>query len=300
MRFAVIYSGYLGNLRRSFNSLRKNLFVDSDEVDVYIVTKDISNNVVKFMDKKTLKGIVYTKVNGYTIESIKEAIGYPIASLTEWAKDPELQKEYSIEVEKFLDRTRNYEYEIPRVLNYDKEKRVFPTPSIGSIFEQFFMVNIGIKKIQSSGKSYDFIIRFRDRVTLSSKIPRSFLNPDKIFLLGWKSDIYICEAFVICSENKMSILFSDYHKKIGGFRSAKVSDPKNHTDNTFSGECQFALRLYSEFKDDDLFFSKYVVRHEVVSYKDRGYGPSITSSEMTDDMDECEWKIYNTSMTLPE
>jgi len=295
MRFALLYSGYIGNLRRSLNSLKKNLFyIDSDEIDLYIVTKNLEHNVMKYMNKNTLKDINYIQVTGYTSSEIIELSPFNVKSIIEWEKHDNLVEEYNIEVEKFLDRTRNYEYTIPAVLNYDKESKIFTRPSIGSIFEQYFMVDIGLRNIKNSDINYDYVIRFRDRLILKHKIHRNYLNKDIIFLLGWPSKCFICEALVICNENNFIKLFENYHKMICGYRSDKYKDPNfADTDLTFSGECQFALRLFSLFNEENLFHSKFCVKHEVISYKNSDdFGESFIKN-LPDDMDECEWRIYN-------
>ncbi len=290
MRYAVAYSGFLGNIQRTLNSIKKNITFDpKDEVDVFIVTNCVEKNVIKCMNKTT-KVVCYKYGPVYSHKDLYSISPFPIVSITEYSKDPDILKRYISEEKKFIDRTRGYESHTNGVVNYDTRKKVICTSAIRPVFEQYFMLSICLEKIMEHEKKmnikYDYIIRTRDRQTIRRKIEKCSYVDKGLSLLGYGfNPLYIPESFFIGSRIAVLKAFLYFPKFIGKYRIDTSKFKEEECDTTFSAETQTALHVNYIIGPPDspggvnlLMLNHYV--RELNPHD--GYGPPVIDDDCID------------------
>jgi len=283
-KIAIIYSGFLGNINRTINSLIKHCTKDID-IDIFIATRTIKNNMLRIINKHTFN-IRYVNVTyDINISNIK--------NITEINSNDDICDECKKEINKFKNRTKGYVSKLKNVDNYDTTMEIIFDEMIPSVFEQYFLIDLCIRNIikveNKENFKYSHIIRTRDRYTFNKDI----LISDDISLLGHDfNPIFMLESFIIGSRNNMILLLKNYYEKIGNYRAThdwnfnhiyKIKDG----DHTFSAETQFTLHLLS------IFDKKYIhmLNIEPYSYQpiNDSYGKLLINNE---DEIELEYCVY--------
>lgn len=290
MKYAIAYSGFLGNIQRTLNSIKKNITSDpEDEVDVFVVTNCVEKNIIKCIDKRT-KIVCYRDGPIYKHKDLYYISPFPIVSIIEYSKDPDLLKRYISGEKKFIDRTRGYESYTKNVANYDIRKNVICMSAVRPVFEQYFMLSICLEKIMEYEKKteikYDYIIRTRDRQTIHRKIEKHVYVGKGLSLLGYGfNPLYVPESFFIGSRISVLKAFLYFPKFIGRYRIDASKFKEEECDTTFSTQTQVALHINAMIGPPDspgginiLMLNHYV--RELDPYD--GYGPPIVNDDCID------------------
>lgn len=297
MKIAIVFSGFLGNLRRSFASVKKNVIPSTSDVDVYIVTPRLNENLVKVVNTGNSSNVKHMRHKGYTMSEITNCIPYNIAKVIEWKKNKELQKEHDLEVSNYISRSSGYDSKAKIVGWYDKDKKRILNSTIPGVIDQFWGISLAIKEILSSGIKYDYIIKFRDKYIIKDKIPENIFSFNGLAVIGEKlSFTYMQESFVIGEYNIFIKSFKDFSKNIGKYRPMIVEDlPIGTVDPTFFPEVQFACHVSNILSVSEIFTMGLTVNLKNAKSSEE-FGKSLYSGIFND----YEWVVEkNKEMEFP-
>ena len=281
VKYAILFSGYIGNINRSLNSVKKNICYDSnDSTDLFIMTRNFNTNIIKCINKNT--GFIdYKNGQVYTAEQIQSMTNFPIKSITEYELDP-IGNDYQEKEDKFVERTKNYISHTNLVINYDKVRKRVSKSTLKAIFEQYYLVSKCLTKIidyeNKNNFKYDYIIRVRDRQTIQIKIEKEKYIDKGLSLLGYGSNpLYVMESFFIGERDSVINGFIDLPDYIGSYRIPRSKFKLGEGDTTLSAESQVALHLFNIFGENINFLQMghYV---EKLDQSD-GFGPPVIDDD---------------------
>ncbi len=292
-RIALVYTGYIGNLKRCLTSLYHNLFnPDTDVVDVFLITKNMNINILEHTCSNTT---IYTPVTPCDVTSINAAIRhmsnvYKTVNIIDVNKGGNCDS-YRNYRSKFIDITKQYHNVHGFVENYDETNMTIEPTNIEKMYDMSYLTYLSVSEIERMERTkniiYHKIVKINSGAVLTSKVDRR--NMELSSLTVFKDDDLFCDKLTWTSSKNYKKIAREYYKKIGQYRKLNNSPPMN-VDNTFTPNFQFTSFITELFDTSEIFVHRCnVTVGRVPTGKEVDvYGPTLVN---VDNLFEYETRI---------